>query len=60
MLKEISIHPHKDEILDIMYQVDFILSENPIDLFNLYKIDLNKDSIIDVIDIMQLVNVILN
>ena len=48
------------DILDIMYQVDFILSENPIDLFNLYKIDLNKDSIIDVIDIMQLVNVILN
>ena len=54
--------PNLDEnidILDIIYQINFILSEDSYDLFNLYKIDLNKDANIDILDIMQLVNIIL-
>ena len=47
------------DILDIIYQINFILSESPPDLFNLYKIDLNKDTIVDILDIMQLVHIIL-
>ena len=48
------------DILDIMYQVNFILSENSTDLFNLYKIDLNKDALINIQDILELINLILN
>ena len=44
----------------IIYQINFILSENSFDLFNLYKIDLNKDANIDILDVIQLVNIILN
>jgi hypothetical protein len=54
--------PNLDEnidILDIIYQINFILSEDSYDLFNLYKIDLNKDANIDILDIMHLVNIIL-
>jgi hypothetical protein len=47
------------DILDIIYQINFILSEDSYDLFNLYKIDLNKDANIDILDIMHLVNIIL-
>ena len=43
-----------------MYQVNFVLYNNsPLNLFNLYKIDLNKDSNIDITDIISLVNMIL-
>ena len=47
-------------ILDIIYQINFILSENSIDLFNLYKIDLNKDSNIDILDVVEMINIILS
>lgn len=47
------------DILDIIYNVNFILFENPKDLFNLYKIDLNRDASIDILDILMLVNIIL-
>jgi hypothetical protein len=48
------------DILDIIYQVNFILSESSNDLFNLYKIDLNKDAGIDILDVLLLVNIILD
>ena len=47
------------DILDIIYQINFILSEDSYDLFNLYKIDLNKDANINILDIIELVNIIL-
>tara|TARA_B110000438_G_C15786922_1_gene638844 strand:+ start:438 stop:1697 length:1260 start_codon:yes stop_codon:yes gene_type:complete len=47
-------------VLDIIYQMNFILSGGPLNLFNLYKIDLNKDAAIDVLDIIQVVDIILN
>ena len=47
-------------ILDIIYQINFILSANSIDLFNLYKIDLNKDSNIDILDVVEMINIILS
>ena len=47
-------------ILDVLYQINFILSENSENLFNLYKIDLNKDANIDVLDVVEIVNIILN
>ena len=47
-------------VLDIMYQVDFILNNNnPFNLFNLFKIDLNKDESIDILDVMRLVTIII-
>ena len=47
-------------IIDIIYQINFILSDNPTDLFSLYKIDLNKDSNIDILDVVEIINIILN
>jgi len=47
-------------ILDILYQINFILSEDPSNLFNLYKIDLNKDSNIDILDIIEIINIVLS
>ena len=47
-------------ILDILYQINFILyNDNSLGLFNLYKIDLNKDGSIDITDIINLANIIL-
>ena len=47
-------------ILDLIYQVNFILSGELANLFHLYKIDLNKDSNIDIIDVTEIINIILN
>ena len=48
-------------ILDIMYQINFVLyNDTSLNLFNLYKIDLDKDASIDVTDIINLVNIILD
>ena len=47
-------------VLDIIYQVNYVLNnENPNGIFDLYKIDINKDYFIDVLDIVELVNIIL-
>ena len=47
-------------VSDIIYQINFILSQNSIDLFNLYKIDVNKDSNIDILDVIEMINIILS
>ena len=47
-------------VSDIIYQINFILSQNSIDLFNLYKIDVNKDSNIDILDVVEMINIILS
>ena len=47
-------------VLDIIYQVNFVLNnQGPLKLFDLYKIDINKDHGIDVLDIVELVNIII-
>ena len=47
-------------VIDIIYQINFILSEDSTDLFSLYKIDLNKDANIDILDIVEIIEIILN
>jgi len=47
-------------ILDVLYLVNYIFDDNSIkDIFNLYKIDINKDYEMDVLDIVEMVNIIL-
>jgi len=47
-------------VLDIIYQVNHVLNnDSPNKIFDLYKIDINKDSFIDILDIVELVNIIL-
>ena len=47
-------------ILDILYQINFILSEYTANLFTLYKIDLNKDSNIDILDVVEITTIVLS
>ena len=48
-------------ILDIVYQVNYILlDEDANRLFDLYKIDINKDASIDILDIIDLLNIVLD
>ena len=45
----------------IIYAVNYVLNNNDADsIFHLYKIDINLDSTINIIDIIELVNRILN
>ena len=47
-------------ILDVIYLVNEILNNDfEQSVFNLYKIDLDKDGSIDVTDLIQLINIIL-
>ena len=55
--------PNLDEtvnILDVLYIINYIFDDDSIkDIFNLYKIDINKDYEMDVLDIVEMVNIIL-
>jgi len=47
-------------ILDVLYLVNYIFDDDSIkNIFNLYKIDINKDYEIDVTDIVEMINIIL-
>jgi hypothetical protein len=47
------------DVLDIVLMVQFILSSDGFDSYELWASDINSDGIIDVLDIVQIINVIL-
>ena len=49
------------DVLDVIYQINYIISGNEHhSLFDLYKIDINKDSYIDILDVISLVSIVLS
>jgi len=48
------------DIIDIVLVVNYILSGNDPNPFHLYKSDLNRSGVIDILDLLEGVNIILN
>lgn len=48
------------DILDIVYFVDLIMSQDEPDIFEIYILDLNEDGFLDILDVVHLVGMIID